>query len=204
MTAKASATRKALSTLGAPVTLASIALLVAGCGGSSSPGVAHLSTAQDPSSTGSEGAASSTEGGRPSQQQLVTFAKCMRANGVPEFPEPSEGHLAFKGPKGIGGELRRSGQIRSALQKCRKLLPNGGVPSPQVRKQLEEHALKFSACMRSHGVPNFPTPTFEGGGARFGIHPSSGLDKSSPQFQAALKSYRQYFGPPGANAGPGG
>ncbi|MGA9857592.1 MAG: hypothetical protein WBQ18_06990 [Solirubrobacteraceae bacterium] len=57
--------------------------------------------------------------------------------------------------------------------------------------------IKFAGCMRSHGVPNFPDPT--GGG---GIHISSGsgIDISSPAFQAAQASCQKLLpgGGPGA------
>jgi hypothetical protein len=52
--------------------------------------------------------------------------------------------------------------------------------------------------MRSHGVPNFPTPTFEGHAVRLALKAGSGLDPRSPQFQAAQKACRSYFGPPGS------
>ena len=41
--------------------------------------------------------------------------------------------------------------------------------------------LKFSACMRSHGVPNFPDPTSNGSGPGLTVH----VDKRSPAFQNA-------------------
>ncbi len=32
---------------------------------------------------------------RPSQAQLVRFSRCMRANGIADFPDPSNGGMAF-------------------------------------------------------------------------------------------------------------
>jgi hypothetical protein len=46
------------------------------------------------------------------------------------------------------------------------------------------HAQTFSACMRSHGVPNFPDANTDGR-----IH-AAGIDKSSRAFQAAYRSCR--------------
>jgi hypothetical protein len=43
-------------------------------------------------------------------------------------------------------------------------------------------ALKYAACMRSHGVPAFPDPTVSGGQIDFGGTPGLGR---SPQFQTA-------------------
>jgi hypothetical protein len=45
--------------------------------------------------------------------------------------------------------------------------------------------IKYSDCMRSHGVPNFPDP---GSGGGIQINSSSGINPSSPAFQAAQKS----------------
>ncbi len=57
--------------------------------------------------------------------------------------------------------------------------------------------LKFSQCMRSHGVPNFPDPS-SGGGIQ--INSSSGINPFSPAFKAAHATCRKLL--PGG--GPGG
>jgi hypothetical protein len=185
--------------------LASGALLLAGCGGSSSsPGVAHLragtSGANAANESGAGGSAPGSDAER--QQKMVAFAQCMRTHGVPEFPEPAEGHFEVH-PGGAGGLHPGSPQFEAAAKNCRKLLPNGGEPTPQQRAQMQERALKFSACMRAHGLPNFPTPTFEGNSARLSLKAGSGLDPHSPQFQAAQRACRSYFGPPGGKGEPG-
>jgi hypothetical protein len=186
------------------VTLMMISTFVAACGGSSSAGVAHLSSGKT-ASTGAQGGGSSSEGGLPSQQQMVAFAQCMRSHGVPSFPEPVEGRIELHGSPGSSG-APGSPQFEAAQKQCSKLLPNGGRPSPQVRKQAEERALKFSACMRSHGVPNFPEPKFGGGGVKLALKAggANGIDPRSPQFQAAAKACEQYFGPPGSKPHLGG
>jgi len=43
-------------------------------------------------------------------------------------------------------------------------------------------SLKFSACMRSHGVPNFPDPTSHG------PSPTAPVDKRTPAFQTAQQA----------------
>jgi hypothetical protein len=55
--------------------------------------------------------------------------------------------------------------------------------------------LAFSACMRSHGVSNFPDPSPGGG-----IQLSSGMNPSAPSFKAAQASCRKLLpgGGPGA------
>ena len=48
--------------------------------------------------------------------------------------------------------------------------------------------LKFSGCMRSHGVPNFPDPPAIGQAPASGN--SAGIDPKSPQFLAAVHDCR--------------
>jgi hypothetical protein len=190
--------------------LAGAALLLAGCGGSSSDsGVAHLSTGTSGSSPAS-GGSSSPESSASAQQKMVAYAQCMRTHGVPEFPEPSEGKLVVRSSDHnghISGVNPRSAQFQAANKACEKLAPNGGgPPSAAEQTKMQEQALKFSQCMRSHGVPNFPDPEFSHSGRGIGIRiggKKGGIDPNSPQFKAAQKACRSELpGPPGAKGAP--
>ncbi|MGH2864948.1 MAG: hypothetical protein ACRDJX_06825 [Solirubrobacteraceae bacterium] len=188
--------------------LAAAALLLAGCGGSSSsPGVAHLSSSTSSSADASAASSSSSEGAAPTQQQLVAFSQCMRSHGVPEFPDPTEGHLliAVGGHNGHRTGLNpRSAQFQAARKACGKLLPNGGTPSPAEQAKVQERALKFSQCMRSHGVPDFPDPKFSGNAVQLrGVGRAGGIDSNSPQFKVAQKACQSLVPRlPGAKGGP--
>jgi hypothetical protein len=142
------------------VVLASAALLLAGCGaGTSNPGVAQLSSGT--SRVGTSGGTETDTGvvsagsGSPEAAALA-FAGCMRANGVPHFPDPKAG----------GGFLFHTGAavdpsspaFQAAQTQCKKFLPPGpGSGSPPSAKTLA-HFLTVAQCMRSHGVPEFPDP----------------------------------------------
>jgi hypothetical protein len=84
-------------------------------------------------------------------------------------------------------------QFKSAQQACNKLLPGGGPGSgpnhqigPREQSQYQQSQyLKAAACIRSHGVPNFPDPTFSGGGVHLA---HQGLNESSPVFKAAVQA----------------
>jgi hypothetical protein len=186
----------------APVAALLVAALLAGCGGSSANGgVAHLGSNTGTTSTAN--AASSEEKPAGTQKAMVSYARCMRSHGVPSFPEPTEGHIQIRGGPGTSNPVNpESATFQAADKGCRKLLPNGGVPSPQQQAKAAEGALAFSRCMRSHGVPNFPSPNISGGRIRLKIGPGGGLDPSSPQFQAAQRACQSYFGP-GGKGGPG-
>jgi hypothetical protein len=205
------------------LTLAVLAvpLLVAGCGGSSSSsGVAHLGSNTSSTADPSGGSPSpERESNASAQQKMIAFSQCMRSHGVPEFPEPSEGHLIVHNSNHNGhvtGITPESAQFQAAQKACAKLAPNGGKPpSPAEQAKAQEKALKFAQCMRTHGVPSFPDPEFSHGGGAVRIRIGSarkggpsGIDPSSPEFQTAQKACQSIMGGPkgfpGAAGGPKG
>jgi len=191
------------------IALASGALLVAGCGGSSSsPGVAHLSSSTSSSSpTNGGGSSSPEESSASAQQKMVKFSQCMRTHGEPEFPETTEGGIRIQNHNGHGPNPESS-RFQAAEKACSKYAPSKVAPSPAQQAKAQESVLKFSACMRSHGVPSFPDPEFHsgGGGVRVRIGgKGSGIDPNSPQFKAAQKTCQSNLpGPKGAGPGGGG
>jgi hypothetical protein len=70
--------------------------------------------------------------------------------------------------------------------------------SPPSQAQLQADALKYSQCMRSHGVPNFPDPSPGGG---FVFQANSGFDPGSPAVRQAQAKCQKYMG--GTPPGPG-
>jgi hypothetical protein len=66
----------------------------------------------------------------PSQAQFLKFSQCMRANGIPDFPDPSDGGLSFN----RAGDLNPSNPtFRNASTLCAKQtgVPGFGTGSPQ-------------------------------------------------------------------------
>ncbi|MGA7704325.1 MAG: hypothetical protein WB998_05455 [Solirubrobacteraceae bacterium] len=193
--------------------LATATLLVGGCGGSSSSsGVAHLGSNASSGADPTGGSSSpESESSASAQQKMIAFSHCMRTHGVPEFPEPSEGRLLVHSSDHNGhvtGVNPQSAQFQAASKACAKLSPKGGKPpSPAEQAKMQEQALKFSQCMRTHGVPSFPDPEFSKTGVGVGIRIGgkkggpSRIDPSSPQFQAAQKACQSII--PGPKHGPG-
>jgi hypothetical protein len=185
-----------------------LGLALAGCGGSSSsPGVAHVGTTSASSPAGGSGGGTpeSPETSATVQKEMVKFSQCMRTHGEPEFPEPSEGGIHIESHNGHGPNPE-SPRFQAAEKACSRYAPQKLAPSPAQQAKMQEQALKFSECMRSHGVPNFPDPKFSGGGTRvrLKVGGAGGLDPSSPQFQAAQKACQSNL--PGGGklrAGPG-
>ena len=159
-------------------------IVVTGCGGSShGPSVAtvgstttststaassvtrtsphsHTATTSHSSTTTSGGGGSSNP---PSQaaldSQALAFAKCMRANGVPDFPDPKAGGgFVFQKT----ATLDPSSPVFMAAQaRCQKLNPVSGLsPGTQTHptSQTLARMVKVAECMRRHGIYNFPDP----------------------------------------------
>jgi hypothetical protein len=184
--------------------LASIALIAAGCGSDpATPGVAAVAdttTTTESQSNGSNGNGSNGNGSSKVDSP-VAFSACMRSHGVPKFPDPSSGGGVSFGPG--SGIDPSSPKFRAAEKACQKLSPRGETMSPAQQAKAQAQMLKFSSCMRSHGVPNFPDPQFSGGGARLTIGKGLGIDPASSKFKAAQKACEKVLpGRPG-KGGPG-
>lgn len=227
LTSRRSRRRRGAYLLSAGAATLGVAALLAGCGGGSSPGVASVGNSKSSSSqsaaAGGGAADGAAGGGSPrslgsgsgggqavvsiaggSRQDALKFSACMRANGVPNFPDPnSQGAVQFGSADGIDP---RSSQFQAAQKKCAKYRGGGHAPSPAKQAQAQAQALRFSACMRSHGVPDFPDPQFSSnGGIGIRLHggPGSGLDPGSPIFQAAQKACSADLPGGGPQAAPG-
>ncbi len=167
--------------------LLAVGALLAGCGGSSpNGGVASLDSHASSSHT-STGSAAASEGHESSPgSQATAYAACMHEHGLPNFPEPqvsehgSEVSVKMAVPVSVG----RNPKFKAAQQACRKLLPGGGPHSEAaLTPAQQEQYLKAAACIRSHGVPDFPDPTFSGGGVHI---EHQNLNESSPAFKTAV------------------
>jgi hypothetical protein len=150
-----------------------IALLAAACGGGSSPAVA----------------------GTTAYQKAVAFAQCMRSHGEPGFPDPdSQGNFLINGRQAhlIGGS-----QMQSATRACQHLDPSTPM-TPAQQRQAADRALKFVACMRSHGLPNMPDPVVNASGVSMRL--PAGARPGSSQFKSAQQACRSLL--PGLGGRP--
>ena len=64
----------------------------------------------------------------------------------------------------------------------------GGPPTLAQLTGAQVTQLKFSRCMRSHGVPNFPDPSSASGGGFGLVFSGSGIDFAAPLFRKAQRS----------------
>ena len=139
----------------------------------------------------------------------VAYSHCMRTHGVPDFPDPTgTGQV----PKADAQQLRISGpRLQAAEQDCQHLYPTASGGSVQQQEQrcyvagdcppaltarMMSAALRFSRCMRAHGVPNFPDPTDSQGDIVFdaSAHGISDSMSHAPQFEAKLNTCQRLAG----------
>jgi hypothetical protein len=161
-------------TLAAVFATVALALLAAACGGG-------------PSSIDVSG--SSIVGGSTNSHQ-VAFARCMRSNGVVDYPDPNSSGVI---PKESSQQLGvTTAKFQSAQHSCQHLLPNGGNGPDQAElQQVAAQGLRFAECMRTHGVA-LPDPDSSG---RIPDPASVGINQGSPQFEAANQACGKYRPP---------
>jgi hypothetical protein len=112
----------------------------------------------------------------------LQFSQCMRANGVPNLPDPGPGGYQTSGIN------LQSPAAKSAFNVCEKHLHQSGHPPP-TPESVRHQELLLAQCMRANGVPNFPDPDANGN-IQF---PITSPIPQSPAFQSAqngpCKSY---------------
>ena len=151
--------------------LAGTALLAAACGGSAAPVSAALTN----------------------YQKALAYSQCMRAHGEPGFPDPQpNGDLLINGPKDhLNGAL-----MNSAGKACKHLMPKSPPLTASQQQKLTAQALKFTACMRAHGLATFPDPKVSANGIEMQV--PQGMTPNSPVFKNAQLACKNLlpFGPP--------
>lgn len=149
-----------------------LSVLAAGCGSNSPKGT-----------TGSS--SSSSTGG-----QELAFSRCMRAHGVPSFPDPGmpagPGESTFLGIAIPATIDMQSPAAQAAFTGCRHVIaamvsPQGKPPITGARKAA---MIAHAQCMRTHGVPAYQDPTFPPGGG-IETFDGPGVNPQSPAYQQA-------------------
>jgi hypothetical protein len=171
--------------------LVTAGLLASACGGGSKdPGAASGSGTNTTGAAGGKTGAPGSSGSSTTQAELLQLAQCMRSHGVPTFPDPTAQEGTFGVMVSVAGIDLRSPTVKAALHACKQYVPTQNVTPAQSAAQ-NAQALQFSQCMRSHGVPNYPDPSTSTGTGAGAVHlnlQGTGIDMSSPTFQAAAKA----------------
>ncbi len=122
------------------------AAVIAACG-SNSP--------NRPSSTGAATTTATPNG-------ALAYARCMRAHGVPNFPDPTGGN----NKRALVSALEHVSNSRAQAAATACISVNGGSPGTgqgATRARANTTAmLAFARCMRRHRFASFPDPTANG------------------------------------------
>ncbi len=127
-------------------------------------------------SPSSASSASASTTGSARSPSAIAYSACVRSHGVTNFPDPdSSGQV----PKGDAQHFGVStSQLQAAQSACQALYPDsdgsldqqaqecmstGNCPQALVQQILTVEQ-KFAACMRSHGVPDWPDPSIDAEG----------------------------------------
>jgi hypothetical protein len=174
---------------GVAVAFAAVGVIAAGCGG---------------------GPASHRNSAKPSEAALlVEFSACLRAHGLPDFPDPqseaagggfpSKSLNPYMNPSATGSLALNdyTPQFQAAEKHCSSLARASlFIMAPAQIQALTQQQVKqelaLVACMRKHGFPDMPDPTAQGG-----IDIPSSIDMNSPQYKTAAKLCNAPPPPPG-------
>jgi hypothetical protein len=150
--------------------LAATALLATACGGDPTP----------------------TSAGDTAYQKMLAYSQCMRANGEPGFPDPQpNGNLLINGQQ----DHLNGAMMNHANKICAHLQPKNKPMTAAQQRQVTAQALKFVACMRTHGIPNMPDPVVNAQGVQISIGGPghSGPPPNSPVLRAAQQTCHKFL-----------
>jgi hypothetical protein len=108
---------------------------------------------------GSSGPTAAKAASRATQASAHTpglaYARCMRAHGVTNFPDPSASGGFNLNAAGIN---QSAPAVKAAETACKHLLPVKRPPDVQPTAAAYRRLLHWVKCMRTHGIPNMPDP----------------------------------------------
>lgn len=122
--------------------------------------------------------------------QQLAFSKCMRADGVPSFPDPGApagpAESSFLGIAIPATIDMHSPAVESAFAACRHVIASIVSPQgkPPITAALKESMIAHAQCMRTHGVPAYQDPIFPLGGG-IETFDGPGVNPESPAYQRA-------------------
>jgi hypothetical protein len=177
------------------VLVAAAALALAACtSGSSTPQVASLSTSADPGTSISTGTSNASTPPSDPTRQVDQWAACERSHGDPNQADPTidaSGVIYItvsQGAQSAGDIHDLTGACTQYLAKAQNELraANPVAPPPD-----QSELLKYVACMRANGVPDYPYPT--GDTTNFN---GTGVDPNSPAVERVNQLCGKKIGAP--------
>ena len=123
--------------------VAAVLFLLAGCG--------------EPTST--TPTASQSPGTHDQKSAYLQFAQCMRKNGQPNFPDPTQDANGDWGFPASAGKPVAPAACEADYRQIRSVNKSIANQGPRVDMQ---KLRDFAKCMRQHGLSDWPDPTADG------------------------------------------
>jgi hypothetical protein len=189
------------------VVVAAAAIGLAACGGGATnpPHVASLGGANIASNSTGGSTTTAPKAGNPTQL-MDEWAACMRSNGDPNQTDPTIDAYGVINitmqdvSQAVASEAHGSSGPCSQYELAAENALRGGQ---QYRPPDQNQMVRYTDCMRTHGVPNYPDPGANGKTDFNG----TGVDPSSPFFEKANKICGKQINAPAwwiAGTGPPG
>lgn len=119
-------------------------------------GLAAFGCALTLTACGGSGARTTASGtAAASATPALAYVRCLRAHGVPSFPDPAPGGRLPNIPNDID---TTAPAFRSAQRACANLAPGAGGPRAGTQSWMPR-LLSVARCIRGHGLQSFPDPT---------------------------------------------
>jgi hypothetical protein len=143
-------------------------------------------TACDGGTSGAQATASPTASiAADSRAAWLDLARCMRTNGSPNYPDPVQNDRGvWNIPPGANDPIPAA--CDQLFRKAKQATNAAGGPSAEEMTKLR----RYAACMREHGLRNFPDPDEDG---NFGPEAQQEADST---YRTAHEACKQYAPPP--------
>ncbi|KPI05700.1 hypothetical protein OK074_4415 [Actinobacteria bacterium OK074] len=134
--------------------------------------------------------------------RALAYSECMRANGVPDFPDPQQdtGGVQLSPDQGVDPN---SSAFKSAQEACRDKAPQGLSGGSAGGSLDSAKVTAWAKCLRDNGVPKFPDPEIDGSTMHIDLQ-SAGVDPSSSEFTQAMQTCQSKYPGGGVMFGPAG
>ena len=157
---------------------ARLRVAVAGTAIAAGVALAGCSSGTTPASPAGSAATSGTSAQQQTRAILAQFARCVRAHGYPNFPDPQVGADGSVNIEG-GTQAKQAADVtQAACGPILSRLPASATRHPVTPAMLQTER-QFAACMRQHGLPYWPDPRPDGS-FPLSTTPYAHLGKSGP------------------------
>jgi hypothetical protein len=130
-------------------------------------------------------------------EQALDYSRCMRSNGVSDFPDPQQDNGRVRlTPGDVDSD---SAGFRKAQEACRDKMPQGQGGGAGGRLDSAKVA-EWAKCLRENGLPKLPDPEIDGGNMM--IDPqAAGIEPG--EFEKAQQACQDKYPGGGVMLGPG-